>query len=71
MLTLVDIEALAVSGKLGAFLEREGIPDFKQNTSEPKTRKFGERQPFDRATFDVELYTAEISRNLARHVEEQ
>lgn len=62
--TLSDIEPLAASGELDAFLDSIEIPDFKKDTATEKPRKFGERQPFDRSTFDIERYNAEILREL-------
>lgn len=63
-LTLVDLEALVASGELDEFLDSIGVPDFKNHTVAEKPRKFGERPPFDRTTFDIERYNAEILREL-------
>jgi hypothetical protein len=63
-LPLKDIEALVASGELDSFLDSRGVPDFKEDAVPEKPRKFGKRKPFDRATFDIELYNAEILREL-------
>lgn len=62
--SLTDIAKMAADGTLEAYLAEHGIPDFKDEKSGRKPRKFGERAPFDRSTFDYDAYIAEIERQL-------
>lgn len=64
IVTLEDIEALVANDELDAFLDSTRAPDFREDAVPEKPRKFGERQPFDRTTFDIERYNAEILREL-------
>jgi len=64
MKSLTDIAKMAADGTLEAYLAELGIPDFEEEKLSNETRKFGERAPFDRSTFDFDAYTAEIERQL-------
>jgi hypothetical protein len=62
--SLTDIAQMAAEGTLETYLAELGIPDFVEEKSSNEPRKFGERAPFDRSTFDYDAYIAEIERQL-------
>jgi hypothetical protein len=61
---LDDLAQMAANGTLDGFLTEHGVPDFENGEPNSEPRKFGERKPFNRSTFDSEAYTAEIEGQL-------
>jgi hypothetical protein len=62
--TLADLAQMAADGTLDAYLTEHGVPDFENGKPSGEPRKFGERKPFDRSTFNYEAYVAEIEEQL-------
>lgn len=56
----LHLSRLASEDKLDAFLDGLGVPDFENEPMLPGTRRFGSRPAFDRSSFDIAAYTAEI-----------
>lgn len=57
---LETIFMLETSDQLDELLTELGVPDFEDEPILPGPRKFGSRPPFDRSSFDIAAYTAEI-----------
>lgn len=64
-LSLVEIEALAASGKLGIELSKRGIANFA-DTPRTTPRRFSSLEAFDRNTFDYEAYCAALAAQLKK-----
>ena len=62
--TLADLAQIAADGTLDEYLTKHGVPDFENGKPSGEPRKFGERQPFDRSTFDYDAYNAKIEEQL-------
>ena len=63
---LLHISALAANGQLDLFLAEHGVPEFEDAPALPAPRKFGSRPAFDRSSFDIAAYTAELERHFKK-----
>lgn len=63
---LETIFKLETGDQLYELLTELGVPDFDENIPMPEPRKFGSRPRFDRSSFDIEEYTAEIERHFKK-----
>jgi hypothetical protein len=63
---LAYIHDLAASNRLDELLAELGVPDFDESIPVQEPRKFGSRPTFDRSSFDIEAYTAEIERHFKK-----
>ena len=63
---LKKISVLATSDRLDEFLTEHGVPELDDSLPLPAHRKFGSRPAFDRNSFDIAAYTAEIERHFKK-----
>lgn len=60
ILSLAEIEWLAESGKLDAFLAAHNVAEFRTEPALNKPRKFSAITQFDRCTFEYDAYSAKL-----------